>query len=72
MLRCTSLSRRAYASSILRPFEPQGNPAEKVNSSDIGLASFAFDARSISGTATDPYFGFGSEYGRHSEMELGV
>ncbi|MDE2125819.1 MAG: hypothetical protein KGJ62_04450, partial [Armatimonadetes bacterium] len=51
------LSRRAGTSSIFYAFDPQGNPAEEVNSSDSVLASFDFDAfgsRSISGTATDP------------------
>ncbi|MDE2207742.1 MAG: RHS repeat-associated core domain-containing protein, partial [Armatimonadetes bacterium] len=69
------LSRHAGTSSIFYAFDPQGNPAEDVNSSDSVLASFDFDAfaaRSISGTATDPYSGFGSQYGYYSDTETGL
>ncbi|MDE2127659.1 MAG: RHS repeat-associated core domain-containing protein, partial [Armatimonadetes bacterium] len=67
--------RRAGTSSIFYAFDPQGNPAEEVNSSDSVLASFDFDAfgsRSISGTATDPYSGLGSQYGYYSDTETGL
>ncbi|HEV2471965.1 MAG TPA: RHS repeat-associated core domain-containing protein [Chthonomonadales bacterium] len=69
------LSRHTSGGSVFYAFDPQGNPAERLNANDTVLGSYAFDAfgaRSTTDTSPDVYSGFEGADGYYSDGETGL
>ncbi|HEV2473213.1 MAG TPA: RHS repeat-associated core domain-containing protein, partial [Chthonomonadales bacterium] len=66
---------RHTSSSVFYALDPQGNPAERLDSSDNLLGSYAFDAfgaRSTTDSSPDVYSGYGSQLAYYSDVETGT
>ncbi|HEV2473913.1 MAG TPA: RHS repeat-associated core domain-containing protein, partial [Chthonomonadales bacterium] len=66
---------RHTSSSVYYAFDPQGNPAERLDSSDNLLGSYAFDAfgdRSTTDSSPDMYSGFCGNLGYLRDVESGL
>jgi RHS repeat-associated protein len=69
------LARHSGGSSIFYTFDPQGNPVQRLNSSGGVLGSYMFDGfgkRGSTDNSTDPFSGFGSQWGYYSDWETGL
>ena len=63
------------AGSVFYAYDGTGSVAERTNTSGAVIDSFCFDAfgkRSATDTTTDPYTGFGGQYGNYMDSETGL
>jgi RHS repeat-associated protein len=69
------LARRTGTTSSFYVFDPQGNIAQRTNDTGAVLASYFFDAygnRTGTDASTDPFSGFGGQWGYYSDSETGL
>jgi hypothetical protein len=69
------LSRRAGGTSTFYSFDPQGNVAQRLDSTGTPLTSYLFDAFGVgqsAGSANSDPFGFGAQLGYYTDRETGL
>lgn len=69
------LSRHSGSSSTFYTFDPQGGTAQRLDSSAAVLTTGAIDAfgnRTISSSTSDPFSGYGSQWGYYFDIETGL
>ncbi|WP_165864609.1 fibronectin type III domain-containing protein [Capsulimonas corticalis] len=68
-------SRRDGSVSTLYNFDPQGNPAERMDAQGSTVAEYMFDAYGLrvgTDNSADPYSGFGGEWGYNTDPDTGL
>jgi RHS repeat-associated protein len=68
-------ARRSSGTSVFYTFDPQGSTAQRLDAVGTVLTSHIFDAYGAgasSGATTDPYAGYGAQWGYYTDVETGL
>jgi RHS repeat-associated protein len=69
------VARRSGGASVFYTFDPQGGTAQRLDAASNVLTSHmldAYGAGASSGATTDPYAGYGAQWGYYADVETGL